>query len=373
MSIENFDSTVGISDTGETKNETITETLIPQEGDSTAGSDDAVSDQNIVIPPPVVPLGTLPPVASFWRRLGAWIVDGIVIGIVAQLLGFLLRDYLFTIGPYGRLIGFIMAIMYFAVLDSKIGKGQTLGKRLLHIAVRDSQGHSILFGRAVLRYFILLLPFLLNGWQIPLFQTLPFLTVLAAIGIFGIGAAIIYTLIFNRKTGQGLHDMVVGSYVINLKGTPVTAYAPTRRVFWYVSGVLLALPLVIGLGLWIAQPLITNNTALGPLLPVYNELMKDERFFSASVFDRTVFSTGQKTPTHVLDVEVWYKGLPTHDERLRIMNEVAKVVLDNSVDLDKYELLRVGIRSQYDLGIAEGHYVEYDGQPMHVWRSRVSQ
>lgn len=74
-----------------------------------------------------------------------------MLGIVGMLLSALLFDTFARMGVYARLIGFAIALAYFGVLNSRIGGGQTLGKRWLGIRVVDAQGQLLSPPRALLR------------------------------------------------------------------------------------------------------------------------------------------------------------------------------------------------------------------------------
>jgi uncharacterized RDD family membrane protein YckC len=80
-------------------------------------------------------------ISGFWRRLLAFIFDGVLLGLVGVILGLLLFDSLARLGGWGRLIGFCHALVYFGVLNSAIGGGQTIGKRIMKIQVVDRTGH----------------------------------------------------------------------------------------------------------------------------------------------------------------------------------------------------------------------------------------
>lgn len=85
------------------------------------------------------------PRASFFRRLGATIIDWILVSIVAVPLELAVRRG-------GFVIGLAIAIVYFGYLEGS-QSGQTVGKRALGIRVIDFQsGGPIGFGRAVIRY-----------------------------------------------------------------------------------------------------------------------------------------------------------------------------------------------------------------------------
>ena len=74
-------------------------------------------------------------VAGFWRRPIAFLIDYLIVGLIGMLLGMLFYDWLVSLGPLARFIGLAIALAYFGVLNSEIGHGQTVAKRLLRIKV----------------------------------------------------------------------------------------------------------------------------------------------------------------------------------------------------------------------------------------------
>jgi uncharacterized RDD family membrane protein YckC len=122
--------------------------------------------------------------AGFWRRVPAWFIDAIIIGIaewivLASLGGWLVVPWVWhghgmfaaarlfgTLQPFAVVIGWL----YFAVCESSRWQA-TPGKLALGLAVVDEYGRSIGFARATGRYFgkyvsalILGIGFLLAGW-----------------------------------------------------------------------------------------------------------------------------------------------------------------------------------------------------------------
>ncbi len=157
-------------------------------------------------------------ISGFWVRLLALMVDGLCLGLTGLVLGLLLFDSLARLGGWGRLLGFFIALVYFGVLNSAMGKGQTIGKRIMKIEVIDRSGKHLSIGRSFLRYAVLGIPFFLNGALIsPSVMISPIGYVIGFI-LFGAGGAIIYLYICNRLTRQSLHDLFVGSFVA--KTTP---------------------------------------------------------------------------------------------------------------------------------------------------------
>lgn len=107
-------------------------------------------------PPPYVPPeagGRITQRASFWQRLGAWILDALILGAVGFVIGALFGSP----GFYDRDLGssglnFILGIIYYVYFHGS-ASGQTISKKALSIRVVGFQdGTSIGYGRAALRY-----------------------------------------------------------------------------------------------------------------------------------------------------------------------------------------------------------------------------
>lgn len=150
-------------------------------------------------------------ICGFWRRLAALVVDGLLLGTVGFLLGLLFSEQFIALGPWGRWLGFIIELAYFGLLNSRLGNGQTLGKRLLKIRVVDGESQLLSLPRAMVRAVILATPFALNGTSASNLYLMVPLSVLLFGGLF----SILYLYLFNRRTRQSLHDLAVGSFVVN--------------------------------------------------------------------------------------------------------------------------------------------------------------
>jgi len=86
--------------------------------------------------------------ASFWRRLGGALIDGIVLSIVDGILRAIFKN------P-GQALGLLVTVGYFTYLHGKTG--QTPGNAVLGIKVvdvRDRPGRPIGYGRAALRWLV---------------------------------------------------------------------------------------------------------------------------------------------------------------------------------------------------------------------------
>jgi uncharacterized RDD family membrane protein YckC len=94
------------------------------------------------------------PRAGFWRRFGAAVIDGIILGVIASILTAILGgDSADRFSGTYQGIQLVLGVAYFTWLEGG-ASGQTLGKKALSIRVIDFGGAgSIGPGRALGRYF----------------------------------------------------------------------------------------------------------------------------------------------------------------------------------------------------------------------------
>jgi len=93
-------------------------------------------------------------------------------------------------------VGFVVATIYYAILNSEITKGQTIGKMVLGMATVDSTtGAYVDISRAGVRGVV----FAALGW------------------ICCIGAIVEAVLVFTDKRAQTIHDKAGGTLVVKVK------------------------------------------------------------------------------------------------------------------------------------------------------------
>lgn len=86
--------------------------------------------------------------AGFWRRFVAALLDGIILGAAAGIVGAILD--IDRNGTNG--LSWLLGIAYYTYFEGSTG--QTMGKRALGIRVVSLEGGgSIGYGRALIRYF----------------------------------------------------------------------------------------------------------------------------------------------------------------------------------------------------------------------------
>jgi uncharacterized RDD family membrane protein YckC len=296
-------------------------------------------------------------ICGFWKRVFAMILDGILLGIVGVLIGMAAFDQLAQLGGWGRLVGFCIAIIYFGVFNSVIGKGQTLGKKMMKIHVVDRSGNHISLSKSFLRYAILGIPFFLNGALIPNSVIFSPGGYILSLLVFGFGAAIFYLYIFNRRTRQSLHDLAVGTSVttVNSSGEAVGSAWKPHLV---VTGVLL----VIAAGLPVATKGLAKTWEFPELLQVQDSIL------SSGTVHHTTAQTGKSWGTK--NGEKWEKTYfqsvailkerPTDSESSA--REIAQIILTTYPKAMEKDTIAITTTYGYDIGIArawKSHNVSY--------------
>jgi uncharacterized RDD family membrane protein YckC len=315
------------------------------------------------------PVFTFPPISGFWRRFLAWLIDVLILGVIGQIIGVVFSSFLFSIGPYGRPIGLLFTIPYFGIMNSMIGGGQTFGKRIMKIAVRNKDNAPIELWRSIVRISLLALPPLFNGWSIPVFQN-PVLTWFLSLIVFGLGGAIFYTMVFNRKARQGIHDLILGTYVVHLPEKPIESFPTTSRIHWIVASVWIGIVAIGTLAMALIAPSIISKTPLAPVMSLYNILQDDPRFFTVGVNDHTFYGSNGKT-SHSLIITVWYKGKLAESDRKEVVESIVKTVLENTENIDNYDGIQVKITSAYDIGIASANLSMSFSDSIEGWRKQI--
>jgi uncharacterized RDD family membrane protein YckC len=299
---------------------------------------------------PVAVAAALPPdrpIGSLGRRILAFVVDAVLLGIAGNVVALPFFSPLSRIGPWGPLVGFFLALPYFAILNSQIGGGQTLGKRWLRLQVVDKEGNTIPLGRSVVRYTVFAVPYFMNGIGLPTSRVPLIVSVVIWMVVFGVGGATFYLVFFNRHSRQGIHDLAGGSYVADASKVG----APRIQPIWATHcGILTAIFVVFGV--------TTAALFKGPGSPL-SELFEDIRLAESMpqvqvAKAQETLPWGQGEAKKILTINVFWNG-KTGGERA-FAGQVAKNILQNDPRAQNHDLLRVRVTRGYDLGIANAHF-----------------
>ena len=297
---------------------------------------------------PVVSPSVCRNISGFWQRLLAFILDGIILGVVGFISGLLLFDFYAHLGGLGRLLGFCVALIYFALLNSSIGKGQTIGKRIMKIEVVDKSGDHISPFRSFIRYTVIGVPFFLNGALIPLDLAVAPIGILIGFTIFGIGGATIYLYIFNRLTRQSLHDLIVGTFVTKISPKGSLNHVSVWRAHLVITGIWF----IAVLGFSIFIPSLSNKGVFPNLFAVQKSIQSSGKVHAATVFEGKSWTMGSysKTETSYFHSNAILKERPIDYEALA--KEIALIVLSVHPEIESKDIVRITLTYGYDIGIA---------------------
>jgi len=317
-------------------------------------------------PPPAQSVSTTarePAVPSgFWRRLLAFWVDSLIIAVPGWIIGWAFYDQLVRIGQNGRLIGVVISLAYFAILNSAIGNGQTLGKRLLKIRVVNLQGETITLPRSALRYLVLELPFFFNGYNIDTSNL--WIGIPLGLIVFGLGGSIVYFFLFNRRNRRTVHDFFAGTVVVKADPQSVPQFTPTWRGHYVALAVIL-----VGLGALatVMIPSLMRQEPFAEMITIQQQLQLEPGVHSVGVQDGTTRFNDNTSRWLAINIVVSDPQLDLEETA----DHFATLVLTSDTNFDGKDLLVVNVTRGYDIGISSGWQTQKFSDSPAKWRSKL--
>ena len=177
--------------------------------------------------------------AALWRRFVAFLVDAAILGLPTLGVGIAYFDAAARLGEWGRLVGLVLALLYFTFFDSWWAEGRSPGKRLLRLTVMGKDGALLTPAMAALRASILYTPILLNGMPINE-DVAPMVQGLLVLLTLGLLLCLAYLFLFNRSR-RSLHDLIAGAIVVDARGPQAPFLRPVWKGHWLVVGCICAL------------------------------------------------------------------------------------------------------------------------------------
>jgi len=290
--------------------------------------------------------------AGFWRRVGAFAVDVLLLGVIGQLIALLFSHQFMRLGQAGRLVGFVIAAIYF--IPAYHRRGQTLGKRLMRIRVQALDGGPVSLSAATFRYLALYVPWLLNGvffaapdW--PKVLTIAVGVVMGSVLVIGLlGNA--YLLVFNKPSRRLIHDLIARTVVVDAISDRVALVAGDVRLaptHWIV--IVLILVGVFGIFGWFALGSQMTLGQLAELQSAQAELNRLPGVLQARLVDQENFDA--KRRAHVISAQLWVSDSNETSDPALVRKAVA-VVLQKYPDSRSTDGVAVAITRGFDIGIA---------------------
>ena len=124
---------------------------------------------------------------GFWRRVGASLLDGLIIGIPIAIISSLLIDN----DSKGEAFSNLVALLY-SLFVPIFWQGYTVGKRIVGIRIVKMDGSPVGFGTMLLRVIVAGLVYVVT---------------------LGIGLIISAIMVGARQDKRSIHDLIAGTYV----------------------------------------------------------------------------------------------------------------------------------------------------------------
>jgi uncharacterized RDD family membrane protein YckC len=304
-------------------------------------------------------------IAGFWRRLLAFLIDGLLLGALGGTMGLIAFSRLAELGDWGRAVGFAIALVYFGLMDSKLSGGQTFGKQIVSIKVVTVNGSPLSIGPSMLRAAIFCVPYFLNT---AFFHPSATVMWLVSFLVFGLGLSIAYLLVFNRRTRQSLHDLAVGAYVVRdeARGT-VDAADRIWPVHLGVVGLILTAALVLP---YLAQRL-ASSPVFARLVSIQQELEKEPGVRHAAVFSGVGRRFGANQSTrHTLSARLVFATPVVSADS--VADRTFQIISNGDPSADKEDIVAITLVYGYDIGIASAWRGRTFAYSPEQWRQRIS-
>lgn len=344
-------------------------------------NDSVLSDINFSDLPPATSLKENLPqtaIAGFWRRFFAWFIDFFLITILTGLIVFPFSEIIFTLGPWANVISAIFIICYWGVFNSEIVFGQTIGKKVVGIAVVNPDNQYLTLKQSFLRAFLLGFFVLSSGITAVLIHNIFMESILGALTLAG-GLITTYGLIFNLTTRQGAHDLLVKSYVVKLPIHPESEPPALPNIHRNISLGLAGLVVVLSLTISLFLPYLPvfggiEDNAWTELLEVQTILQENDNFFAVGIQRNNTSNIGEATVVKSLNIELWVKTSCSSkpNECKELMSEAAQVAIDNYEGINELNRLNVTAVNQFSVGFFNSHYSNTLSYTIEEWRDYLA-
>lgn len=312
-------------------------------------------------------------ICGFWRRICAFFIDGALLGIVGIAIGVIAYDFFAELGGGGIILGFIIAFLYYGILNSSIGNGQTIGKRLLKLQVVGKGMETISPAKSFLRFTVFGVPYFLNGAIIPSGITSHYIIslILGIIVFFGC-ASIVYLYLFNRITRQSLHDLVAGTYVIKIPHNQEVSLPQMWKGHYSVIGGIFVAVIVL---ITVATPKLTNKVFFSELAIVQKNIEKSGLVRATTVTAGTSSGDNYGSNPNYLENSnfsvdaVLIKRPENYDEVIR---KIAAIVLNTYPKANSKNTINISVTYGFDIGIAKAWTRRSQSYSPQEWKELLS-
>jgi uncharacterized RDD family membrane protein YckC len=315
---------------------------------------------------------------GLWARVAAGLVDATVLGATGYAIGLPLAALWATLGRWGVLVGYLLAVLYWGLLGSRLGGGQSLGKRLLYIRVTGSDGAQLPVMRSLVRAAILALPLgiVAASTGVPPVVTavrgMPPLVGPAVAGggwqalvgaLYALCACQLYLVIFNLPTRRLVHDLLCGTHVARESPEPASETQPIRPVHAWVLGIMVSVAVVPAAGRALSA---LAGAPHGPQWATVNAI---ERLAEVRAARVSPVCLSPITGKRELYVAATLRGVPR--DRLAALDSVARAALATDTEAETADDVTVVVQWGWSVGLASSSLSQGARYPPSEWRQRL--
>jgi uncharacterized RDD family membrane protein YckC len=297
-------------------------------------------------------------IGALWRRVLAFVIDCTILSTIGNIVAWPFTGTLIAMGPVARLVGFFIALLYFAFPESSIGGGASIGKRFLLLQVAHRDGSLLTLEESLGRYIVFAVPYFLNGLPLPLSRTPWAVIVLLRTVELVAGGITLYMILFNRHTRQGLHDLSMDCFVAESGRHGAITAEPIWKPHWLIAGVAL---------LQLAWTLDILGVVLiwGPWTQFTKDIRAVEQIDgvqSAGIARITTYNRSEGWKLASLAVTI--HCLCKEGEEGSVADDVARALLQRDPHFQDYPRLTITVLRGYDMGIAASmHQKRFSNTP----------
>jgi uncharacterized RDD family membrane protein YckC len=299
--------------------------------------------------PPATEHGTI---AGFWIRVAADFLDALILYVIGFLLSLPLRQLFLRLGERGVLIGLAVSLAYGGLLQSHVGGGQTLAKRLLRLRVVRPDGALISLDRSLVRYALVSFIVYQSAVTTAVVTLFPFIRMEWAQAVRGALALVLFAgcvlVVPFHPLRRGLHDLLAGTIVV--RGGPpdparVAALTDARRDRRIVIGAVALL--VVGIA---ASLTSSRRSVSAPSMPTVAHVIPRLPLLDAGVTDTAMFGLG-RTRRVLVSGFLPRAADGGEPDAVAAEGELLSALRDDTAAADDVDTIGTALRAGFNIGI----------------------
>jgi uncharacterized RDD family membrane protein YckC len=289
---------------------------------------------------------------SILRRLGALVIDFIVLAIIGYLTALIGKDFFVKLGNHGVLVGWLISTIYFAIFNSKAGGSQSPGKRAMNIQVINNDGTPLSLLQGLTRSLLFTSPYFLFDYIGDMISQPTLSTVFSILNVsYYLGLAYFFLVSKDRRT---VHDFIANTIVKHQREKFDTLVPLSKLKIYIFIGIVVS---VLGgfTGVYIVFKDTTTflikviDANVGTLVGMSVEI---------SELDHVVRVESSKIHVDVqsevgIVVEVWVNEDVNTDEANVIYEKIMDIIASQKFDISRIDYAEIVLMYGYDIGIAD--------------------